>query len=51
MLYCYGGDNVKYGLLSRHLFQKMQQYGGVTKNLKVTKNFNKKIISSNYYME
>ena len=27
-LYCYCGDNVKYGLLSKHLFQRKRQYGG-----------------------
>ena len=27
-LHCYRGDNVKYGLLSRHLFQRKQQYVG-----------------------
>ena len=25
--YCYLGDNVKYGLFSKHLFQRKQQYG------------------------
>ena len=27
-LHCYRGDNVKYGLLSKYLFQRKQQYGG-----------------------
>ena len=27
-LYCYCGDNVKYRLLSKNLFQKKQQHGG-----------------------
>ena len=35
---CYCGDNVKYGLLSKHLFQRKQQYGG-WKNHKVSTNF------------
>ena len=37
----YCGDNVKYGLLSKHLFQRKLQYGWWN-NLKVTTNFNKK---------
>ena len=28
LLFCYCGDNVKYGLLSKHLFQRKRQYGG-----------------------
>ena len=27
-LHCYCGGNVKYGLLSKHLFQRKRQYGG-----------------------
>ena len=27
-LHCYCGDTVKYGLISKHLFQRKQQYGG-----------------------
>ena len=27
-LHCYCGDNVKYGLLSKHLLQRKQQYDG-----------------------
>ena len=27
-LHCYCGDNVKYGLLSKHLFQRKLQYRG-----------------------
>ena len=27
-LFCYCGDSVKYGLLSKHLFQRKRQYGG-----------------------
>ena len=26
-LHCYYGDNVKYGLLLKHLFRRKQQYG------------------------
>ena len=37
-LLCYCGDNVKYGLLSKHLFQRKQKYDGL-QNLKVTANF------------
>ena len=39
-LHCYCGDTdyVKYGLLSKHLFQRKRQYGG-WKNLTVTTNF------------
>ena len=37
-LHCYYGDKVKYGLLSKHLFKRKQQYGS-RKNLKVTTNF------------
>ena len=37
-LHCYCGDNVKYGLLSRHLLQRKRQYGG-WKNLTVATNF------------
>ena len=40
-LHCYCGDNVKYGLLSKHLLQRKLQYGG-WKNLKVTTKFYKK---------
>ena len=36
-LHCYCGDKVKYGLLSKHLFQGKCQYGG-WKNLTVTTN-------------
>ena len=36
-LYCYCRDDVKYGLLSRHLFQRKWQYGG-WKNLTITTN-------------
>ena len=28
VLHCYCGDNVKYGPLSKHLFQRKRQYGG-----------------------
>ena len=35
------GDKVKHGLLSKHLFQRKQQYGG-WKTLKITSNFYKK---------
>ena len=39
LLFCYCGDNVKCGLLSKHLCQrKRRQYGG-WKNLTVTTNF------------
>ena len=27
-LRCYFGDNAIYGILSKHLFQRKQQYGG-----------------------
>ena len=37
-LFCYCGDNVNYGLLSKHLFQRKQLYGG-WENLTVTTNF------------
>ena len=37
-LHFYWGDNVKYGLLSKDLFQRKQYYGD-WKNLKVTTNF------------
>ena len=37
----YCGDNGKYGLISKHLFQRKLQYGG-WKNLKVTTKFYKK---------
>ena len=40
-LYCYCGDNVKYGFLSEHLFQRKQQYGA-WKNLILT-SFKKKL--------
>ena len=36
-LRCYYEDNVKYGHLSKELFQRKQQYGG-RKNLTVTTN-------------
>ena len=38
LLFCYCGDNVKYGLLSKHLFQRKRQYDG-WKNFTVTTNF------------
>ena len=37
-LHCYFGDNVKYGLLSRHLFPRKRQYGG-WKKFALTTNF------------
>ena len=40
-LHCYCGDNVKYGLLSKQLFQRKQQNGG-WKNAQVTTKFYKK---------
>ena len=40
-LHCYYGDNVKYGLLSKQLFQRKQQNGG-WKNAQVTTKFYKK---------
>ena len=40
-LHCYCGDNLKYGLLSKHLFQRNQQYG-LWKNIKITTNFYQK---------
>ena len=39
-LHGYYEDSVKYGLLSKHLFQRKQQSNG-WKNLKETKNFYK----------
>ena len=36
--HCCCGDNMKYGLLSKHLFQRKRQYAG-WKNLTVTTNF------------
>ena len=40
-LYWYCAGNIKYELLSKHLFQRKLQYGG-WKNFKVTKNLYKK---------
>ena len=49
MLFCYCGDNVVYGLLSKHLFQKND-------NMAVEKSHSndkllEKITSSSYHME
>ena len=41
---------IKYGLFSKHFFQRKQQYGG-WKNLTVTTHFAKKITPFSYYME
>ena len=41
VLHCYCGDNIKYGFLSKHLFQTKQQYAG-WENAKVTTSFYKK---------
>ena len=38
VMHCYCGNNVKYGLLLRQLFQRKRQYGGL-KNLTVMTNF------------
>ena len=40
VLHCYSGDSVKYGLLSKHLFQRKRHYSS-WKNLTVTTNFEK----------
>ena len=37
-LQCYFGDNVEFGLISKHLLQRKRQYGG-WKNLTVTTKF------------
>ena len=37
-LHCYCGDDVKYGLFSKHLSQRKRQYGS-SKNPTVTTNF------------
>ena len=49
-LCCYCGDNVKYGVLSKILFQRKQQHGG-WENLRVTINFYKKTMTFSHHME
>ena len=50
VLHCYCGDMVKYGLLSKHLFQRKQQHGWFKKS-----HFNnklcEKITSASYQVE
>ena len=50
VLHCYCGDMVKYGLLSKHLFQRKQQHGRFKKS-----HFNnklcEKITSASYQVE
>ena len=40
VLHCYCGDNVKYGFLSRHFFQRTRQYNGwkISNTISFTKN-------------
>ena len=49
-LHCYCGNNVKYGLFSKHLFQRKRQYGGWKKSHSNEKLL-EKITSSSYHME
>ena len=50
-LHCYCGDNIKYGLLSKHLFQRKWQYGCWKTAVDSNDKLLEKITSSNYHME
>ena len=47
---CDCGNNVKCGLLSKHLFQRTQKYGG-WKSPQSSDEFFKKTVSFSYHME